>query len=59
MGGGYIQLVAIGAQDAYIIGNPQISFFLKQSIEDIQIFLWNVSNSKCWFYIGGRWYIRF
>ena len=27
MGGGYIQLVAIGEQDAYIIGNPQISFF--------------------------------
>ena len=45
MGGGYIQLVAIGEQDAYIIGNPQMSF-LKQSIEDIQIFLWNVYKFK-------------
>ena len=27
MGGGYIQAVAYGAQDVYLIGNPQITFF--------------------------------
>lgn len=27
MGGGLLQLVAIGIQDIYLIGNPQISFF--------------------------------
>ena len=27
MGGGLMQLVAIGAQDVYITGNPQITFF--------------------------------
>mgnify|MGYP001302293062 FL=1 len=27
MGGGYIQLVAHGAQDVYLTGNPQITFF--------------------------------
>ena len=27
MGGGLIQLVAYGAQDSYLIGNPQITFF--------------------------------
>ena len=27
MGGGLIQLVAYGAQDIYITGNPQITFF--------------------------------
>jgi len=27
MGGGLLQLVAYGAQDAYISGNPQITFF--------------------------------
>ena len=27
MGGGLMQLVAIGAQDAYLTGNPQITFF--------------------------------
>ena len=27
MGGGLIQLVAMGAQDIYITGNPQITFF--------------------------------
>ena len=44
MGGGYIQLVALGAQDMYITGNPQISFFkavyrrhTNFSIECIQI----------------------
>ena len=29
MGGGLIQLVAVGAQDVYLIGNPQISYFKK------------------------------
>jgi hypothetical protein len=27
MGGGLIQLVAVGVQDIYMIGNPQITFF--------------------------------
>jgi hypothetical protein len=27
MGGGLMQLVAYGAQDIYITGNPQITFF--------------------------------
>jgi hypothetical protein len=27
MGGGLMQLVAIGAQDVYLVGNPQITFF--------------------------------
>ena len=27
MGGGYIQLSATGAQDVYLVGNPQITFF--------------------------------
>ena len=27
MGGGLIQLVAYGAQDVYLTGNPQITFF--------------------------------
>ena len=27
MGGGVIQLVAYGAQDIYLTGNPQITFF--------------------------------
>ena len=27
MGGGLIQLVAYGAQDMYLTGNPQITFF--------------------------------
>merc|ERR1711959_472302 len=27
MGGGLIQLVAMGAQDVYLTGNPQITFF--------------------------------
>ena len=28
MGGGLIQLVALGAQDVYLTGNPQITFFI-------------------------------
>ena len=27
MGGGLIQLVAMGAQDVFLTGNPQITFF--------------------------------
>ena len=27
MGGGYLQLVSYGAQDIYLTGNPQITFF--------------------------------
>ena len=27
MGGGLLQLVAYGAQDMYLTGNPQITFF--------------------------------
>ena len=27
MAGGNMQLVAFGAQDEYIIGNPQVTFF--------------------------------
>jgi hypothetical protein len=27
MGGGILQLVAVGVQDIYLIGNPQITFF--------------------------------
>ena len=41
MGGGLMQLVAIGAQDVFLTGNPQITF-LKQYIEDILIFQKNV-----------------
>ena len=28
MGGGLLQLVAYGAQDVYLTGNPQITFFM-------------------------------
>ena len=28
MGGGFIQLAAYGAQDLYLTGNPQISYFI-------------------------------
>ena len=38
MGRGLMQLVAYGAQDIYLTGNPQI-IFLKLSAEDILIFL--------------------
>ena len=44
MGGGHIQLIALGAQDMYLTGNPQMSFFkaiyrkhTNFSIECIQI----------------------
>ena len=38
MGGGLLQLVATGAQDIFLTGNPEMSF-LKVYIRDIQIFL--------------------
>ena len=41
MGGGLMQLVAYGAQDIYLTGNPQITFS-KLSTADILTFLWNV-----------------
>ena len=37
MGGGLMQLVAYGAQDVYLTGNPQITFS-KLSTEDTQTF---------------------
>ena len=37
MGGGLMELVARGAQDIYLTGNPQITFF-KRFIKDILIF---------------------
>ena len=38
MGGGLMQLVAYGAQDIYLTGNPQITFF-KRSTADTQTLL--------------------
>ena len=54
MGGGLLQLVAYGAQDVYLTGNPQITFFkvvyrrhTNFSIESIQqTFNGNASNGK-------------
>ena len=50
MGGGLMQLVAYGAQDIYLTGNPQITFFkvvyrrhTNFSMESIQQ-TWNGSN---------------
>ena len=43
MGGGLMQLVAYGAQDIYLTGNPQITF-LKLSTAGILTSLWNLSN---------------
>ena len=39
MGGGLMQLVAYGAQDIYLTGNPQITF-LRLFTEDIQTSRW-------------------
>lgn len=44
MGGGLIQIASYGLQDIFLIGNPQITF-LKQFIENIQIFLWNINKN--------------
>ena len=43
MGGGLMQLVAYGAQDIYLTGNPQITF-LKLSIEDTLTFLESINK---------------
>ena len=40
MGGGLMQLVAYGAQDAYLTGNPQITF--KVVYRAYNNFAWNV-----------------
>jgi len=32
MGGGLLQLVAYGAQDVYLTGNPQITFLINMLI---------------------------
>ena len=56
MGGGLMQLVAYGAQDIYLTGNPQITFFkvvyrrhTNFSMESIQQ-TWNgssITNGRC------------
>ena len=43
MGGGLMQLVAYGAQDIYLTGNPQITFF-KVLTEDTLTSQWNQYN---------------
>ena len=43
MGGGLMQLVAYGAQDIYLTGNPQITF-LKLSTADTLTFQWKPLN---------------
>ena len=43
MGGGLMQLVAYGAQDIYLTGNPQITFS-RLYTEDIPTSLWNLLN---------------
>ena len=44
MGGGLMQLVAYGAQDIYLTGNPQITF-LRLSTADTLTFLWRLLSS--------------
>ena len=43
MGGGLMQLVAYGAQDIYLTGNPQITFF-KVVYRRHTNSLWSLSN---------------
>ena len=43
MGGGLMQLVAYGAQDIYLTGNPRL-LSSKLFIEDTLTSLWNVLN---------------
>ena len=43
MGGGLMQLVAYGAQDIYLTGNPQITF-LKLSTVDTLTSPWSLFN---------------
>ena len=42
MGGGLMQLVAYGAQDIYLTGNPQITFF--KVVYRRHTNLWNLLN---------------
>ena len=44
MGGGLMQLVAYGAQDVYLTGNPQITFWKVIIPSVTPILLWNLSN---------------
>ena len=55
MSSGIVQLVAIGAQDEFIMGNPEISFFnstfkrhsnFSQSVEK-QTIRGDVKNNRC------------
>ena len=43
MGGGLMQLVAYGAQDVYLTGNPQITFW-KVTYRRHTNFAWSLSN---------------
>ena len=43
MGGGLMQLVAYGAQDVYLTGNPQITFW-KVTYRDTLTFQWRPLN---------------
>ena len=42
MGGGLMQLVAYGAQDVYLTGNPQITFEI--DLQNTLTLLWNLLN---------------
>ena len=44
MGGGLMQLVAYGAQDIYLTGNPQITFFKVVTSEGHTDFARNLGN---------------
>ena len=44
MGGGLMQLVAYGAQDVYLTGNPQITFLESNLPSTYQLQLWNLLN---------------
>ena len=44
MGGGLMQLVAYGAQDIYLTGNPQITFFKVVYRRHTNFALWNIFN---------------
>ena len=48
MGGGLMQLVAYGAQDIYLTGNPQITFFKVVYRCYTPTFQWNALNRHYW-----------
>lgn len=52
MGGGLLQLVAYGAQDAYLSGNPQITFwrglFKRHTNFAMEPFRVNMTGQACW-----------